>query len=51
MPDYEAMYFCLFGAISDALEHMEQENYGLARQRLLAAQQEGEKTYISAEGN
>lgn len=49
MPDYRALYFKLFGAVVDALEHMEEDNYGLARQRLIAAQQEAEEEYISRE--
>ena len=51
MPDFEKMYFNLFGAITDALEHMEQNNYGLARQRLVAAQQEGEERYMEDESS
>jgi len=49
MPDYQALYFKLFGAVADALEHMEEENYGLARQRLIATQQEAEEEYLSQE--
>lgn len=47
MTDYETLYFKLFAAMADALEYMEQENYGLARQRLICAQQEAEEQYIS----
>ena len=49
MPDYRALYFQLFGAVSDALEHMEEDNYGLARQTLIRAQQDAEELYISGE--
>lgn len=49
MPDYQALYFKLFGAVADAVEHMEKENYGLARQTLIAAQQEAEEEYIAEE--
>ena len=49
MPDYETLYFKLFAAMADALEYMEQDNYGLARQALIAAQQAAEEQYISAE--
>lgn len=49
MLDYKTLYFKLFGAVADALEHMEEDNYGLARQRLIAAQQEAEEEYISRE--
>ncbi|MBR2934956.1 MAG: hypothetical protein IKB79_05200 [Oscillospiraceae bacterium] len=49
MPNYQALYFKLFGAVADALEHMEEDNYGLARQRLIVAQQEAEEQYIAEE--
>lgn len=49
MQDYRALYFQLFGAVADAVEHMENENYGLARQMLIAAQQQAEEEYISME--
>ena len=50
MPNFEALYFKLFAAVTDAVEHMEEDNYGLARQRLVTAQQEAEEQYISDEG-
>ena len=49
MPNYEALYFKLFAVIADALEHMEHDNYGLARERLISAQQEAEDQYIGEE--
>lgn len=49
MSDYKTLYFKLFAAVADALEHMEQDNYGLARERLISAQQEAEEQYISQE--
>lgn len=49
MQNYKELYFKLFGAVADALEHMEQDNYGLARERLISAQQEAEEQYISQE--
>lgn len=49
MPDYQALYFKLFGAVADALEYIEEDNYGLARQRLITAQQEAEEQYIGEE--
>ena len=49
MPDYQTLYFKLFGAVADALEHMEEDNSGLARQRLISAQQEAEEQYIGEE--
>lgn len=49
MPNYEKLYFKLFAAIADAVEHMEQDNYGLARERLISVQQEAEEQYIGEE--
>ncbi|MBO5339890.1 MAG: hypothetical protein J6A62_02695 [Oscillospiraceae bacterium] len=49
MPNYEKLYFKLFAALADALEHMEQENYGLARRTLLCAQQQAEEQYMEEE--
>ncbi len=49
MPDYEKMYHLLFNAITDALEQIEQQNFGNAKDLLIAAQQEAEEIYMSAE--
>ena len=49
MPDYEKMYHLLFNAITDALEQIEQQNFGSAKDLLIAAQQEAEEVYMSAE--
>ena len=49
MPDYEKMYYLLFNAITDALEQIEQQNFGSAKDLLIAAQQEAEEIYMSAE--
>ena len=49
MPDYEKMYHSLFNAITDALEQIEQLNFGSAKDLLIAAQQQAEEIYISAE--
>ena len=49
MPNYKELYFMLFSAIADATEYLEQENYGLARQRLISAQQEAEERYLAQE--
>ena len=37
MPDYEKMYHLLFNAITDALEQIEQQNFGSAKDLLIAA--------------
>ena len=49
MPDYQKMYTTLFNAITDALEEIEKQNIGLAREQLIAAQQLAEDIYIDAE--
>lgn len=47
MPDYQRMYFQLFNAITDALENLEQQNYGLAVDCLKEAQVNGENAYLT----
>ena len=47
--NYEKLYHLLFNAITDALEQMEKENYGTAKETLIAAQQKAEEIYITAE--
>ena len=49
MSDYQALYFKLFAAMADAVEHMEEENFGLARQTLITAQQQAEEEYLAQE--
>ena len=48
--EYKKLYHLLFNAITDALEQMEQQNYGSAKDLLITAQQEAEDIYITAEG-
>ena len=43
------MYTTLFNAITDALEQMESQNFGTAKETLITAQQEAEELYMSAE--
>lgn len=47
MPDYKKLYFKLFAAMADAVEYLEEGQPFLAKQRLIAAQQEAEEEYIS----
>ena len=47
--DYKKMYLTLFNAVTDSLEELERQNYGCARERLKAAQQECEERYLSSE--
>ena len=46
---YEKLYFHLFNAVTDALIHMENRNYGLAEQCLKEAQQGAEEIYVDGE--
>lgn len=45
MPDYEKMYYTLFNAVTDALEHLYQREWGSAA-RLERAQQETEEQFL-----
>ena len=47
--NYEKLYHLLFNAITDALEQMEKQNFGTAKETLIAAQQQAEEIYMSAE--
>ena len=47
--NYEKLYHLLFNTITDALEQLEKQNYGTAKETLIAAQQEAEEIYITAE--
>ena len=49
MADYNKMYLLLFNAITDALEKIEGQNCGDAKELLIAAQQKAEEIYITAE--
>ena len=49
MTDYQKMYTTLFNAVTDALEKMEVQNYGDAKERLISAQQKTEEIYITAQ--
>ena len=49
MPDYQKMYITLFNAITDAIESLQQDNYGTAKEVLIQAQQDAEELYISDE--
>ena len=47
--EYKKLYHLLFNAITDALEQMESQNFGTAKETLITAQQEAEELYMSAE--
>ena len=49
MEPYKKMYTLLFNAITDALKHIDEANYGLAAEILKRAQQEAEDRFLDAE--
>ena len=49
MANYDKMYSLLFNAITDALEKLEKQNLGGAKETLVSAQQKAEEIYITAE--
>ena len=49
MENYQKMYSTLFNAITDALAQIENQNYGDANSTLIAAQQQAEEMYITAQ--
>lgn len=48
MPDYQKLYTTLFNAITDALEDLGKQNYGMASERLMHAQLTTEALYIES---
>ena len=49
MEDYAKLYHLLFNAITDALEQMNAQNFGSAKEALISAQQKAEEIYITAQ--
>ena len=47
--DYKPLYLLLFNATTEALEQLDAQNYGDARDILIAAQQKAEEIYINSE--
>ena len=47
MTDYKSLYLRLFGTIADAIERMEEQNYGLAKETLVQALQNAEAQYLN----
>ena len=45
MEDYAKLYHLLFNAITDALEQMNAQNFGSAKETLVSAQQKAEEIY------
>ena len=48
MVNYKKLYTTLFNAITDALEDMGKQNYGLASERLMHAQLTTEALYVES---
>ena len=46
--NYEKMYHLLFNALTDALEQMEKQNLGSAKDLLTTAQQKAEEIYMES---
>lgn len=47
--DYQPLYCKLFNAYTDVLEALNAQNYGQAKDLLIAAQQEAEELYLNME--
>ena len=48
MPDYQKLYSILFNAITDTLEDLRKQNYGMASERLMHTQLTTETLYIES---
>lgn len=48
MPDYQKLYSILFNAITDTLEDLRKQNYGMASERLMHAQLTTETLYTES---
>lgn len=48
MSDYQKLYSILFNAITDTLEDLGKQNYGMAAERLMHAQLTTEALYIES---
>ena len=48
MESFPKYYTLLFNAVTDAIEELDQSNYGAARSRLVKAQQDAEEAYLAA---
>ena len=49
MVDYKELYFHLFGVMANAVEELEKQNAGEAKELLIAAMREAEEKYIESE--
>ena len=49
MSEYKKPYLILFSAITDAIEELQRQNFGLARELLIQAQRDAEEAYLGWE--
>lgn len=49
MDEYKKPYLCLFNAVTDAVEQVKAQNFGLALRTLERAQEEAEHLFIEIE--
>ena len=47
MPNFESLYYKLFGAVADAVELLEQGQSEKAREHLISAMQAAEEQYLN----
>ena len=43
VPDYQILYAMLFNTVTEAVEQMENQNFGMAKELLLRAKRDGER--------
>lgn len=43
---YQKMYYKLFNAMTDAIQAIKEQNYGMARELMETAQQEAEEIFL-----
>lgn len=48
MEDYKKLYFTLFNRVSEAVEAIEEQNFGKAKELLEIGQLEAEEAYIES---
>lgn len=51
MNEFQKSYCILFNACTDALQALEERNYGLARQLLMEGQQAAEGAFLEEQGD
>ena len=51
MSEYRKPYLILFSAISDALDELQRQNYGLAADKLIQAQRDAEEAFLEWDSN